>query len=504
VEGADDSECAKDALPYRLTLSMPSNLTSRGPIRFALAAACGLAINPLATAVAQQPVVVRQASLAQQPEAIPPPAAPGGQLAPSASPYPAQNPPPGAMGAPLTIPAQPQPPDGVAVLTLADLEQLALGNNPSLGVAQSRIAVARGIMLQVGLPPNFAWGYLGQQIGSGNRASQHALLIDGEVVTAGKLRWNRAIAEQEVIRAEQILFAQQQRVLTDVRIAFYEALLAQRSFDLAQQLLKIARDAQTTAQKLQRAGETSRIDLRQADIEVFNAENNLNDTRTRHTAAWQTLRAVLGIPQMAPTVLRGDIETIPDDLNYDNTLNRLWSISPEIAAAAANLDRARAALTRARLEPIPNVRFQGGVMQDQGINGKTDGIVQMLLPMPIINRNQGAIRAAEAEVAAAERAIRQVELDLQSRLAPVFQQYASAAYRVRRYRESILPAAEESLELARRGYAAGEFPFLNLLNAQRTFFQTNQQYLQSLLDLRTSTAEIEGLLLRNSLSTTPQ
>jgi cobalt-zinc-cadmium efflux system outer membrane protein len=499
---------------------MMSNSKTRRRLGLALAAACGLTISPLAIAPAQQPVVVRQASLAQQPEGIPPPAA-GGQLAPPTSPYPAQNAPPGVnvlpdpnappgpvalpgtMTAPLTMPSQRPPPDGVPVLTLPDLEQLAMTNNPSLGVAQSRVAVARGIMVQVGLPPNFAWGYLGQQVGSGNRSSQHALLIDGEVVTAGKLRWNRAIAEQEVIRAEQFFFAQQQRVLTDVRIAFYEALLAQRGFDLAQQLLQIARDAQTTAQKLQRAGETSKVDLRQADIEVFNAENNLNDTRMRHTAAWQALRAVLGIPQMSPLALQGDIESIPTELNFEETLNRLWSVSPEIAAAVANLDRARAALTRARLEPIPNVRFQGGVMQDQGINGKTDGIIQVLLPMPFINRNQGAIRAAEAEVAAAERVIGQVELDLQNRLAPVFQQYASAAYRVRRYRESILPAAAESLELVRRGYAAGEFPFLNLLNAQRTFFQTNQQYLQSLLDLRTSTAEIEGMLLRNSLSATP-
>jgi cobalt-zinc-cadmium efflux system outer membrane protein len=106
-------------------------------------------------------------------------------------------------------------------------------------------------------------------------------------------------------------------------------------------------------------------------------------------------------------------------------------------------------------------------------------------------------------VTAAQRALEQTELDLQNRLAPVYERYASAAYRVRRYRESILPVAEETLNLVRRLYAAGEYPFLNLLNAQRTYFQTNQQYLQSLLDLRTSASQIEGLLLSNSLGTAP-
>ena len=106
-----------------------------------------------------------------------------------------------------------------------------------------------------------------------------------------------------------------------------------------------------------------------------------------------------------------------------------------------------------------------------------------------------------AELTAAERGVQQVELDLQNRLAPVFERYASSTVRVRRYRESILPAAEKSLELGRRGYSDGEFPFLNLLNAQRTYFQTNELYLQSLLDLRTSAAQIEGMLLNNSLGT---
>ena len=92
---------------------------------------------------------------------------------------------------------------------------------------------------------------------------------------------------------------------------------------------------------------------------------------------------------------------------------------------------------------------------------------------------------------------------MQNRLASVFERYTSAAYRVRRYRESILPTAEKSLTQVQRLYSGGEQPFLNLLNAQRTYFQTNNLYLQSLLDLRTSAAQIEGMLLSNSLGTVP-
>jgi cobalt-zinc-cadmium efflux system outer membrane protein len=402
-----------------------------------------------------------------------------------------------------TPPEQVRPREGTPILTLSDLEQMALANNPSLARAAALVEAARGNWVQVGLPPNFAWGYLGQQLGSGNVASQHALLVDGELVTAGKLRWNRAIAEQEIARAEQQFFAQQQRVLTDVRIAFYEALLAQRGLDLARQLVAIAQQAQQAAERLHRAGETTRVDLYQAQIEVASAQNDLQNATARHFAAWQSLRAVLGVPQLPPAVLQGDLEAIPPEPSWEEVLQRLWTTSPEVSAAVANLQRAEAALVRARREPIPNIRLQMGVMQDMGYGGKTDGIVQTLLPLPLVNRNQGAIRQAEAELAAAEQALRQVELDLQNRLAPVYERYTAAARRVQRYREVILPAAQEALSLVRQGYSAGEFPFLSLLNAQRTYFQHSQQYLQSLLELRTASAEIEGLLLRGSLSGQP-
>lgn len=434
-----------------------------------------------AAAFAQQPVVVQPAAMSQEQltaptpplEVIPPPQA-------------------------LMQPAVP-----VQTLALGELEQMALANNPSLARSSALVAAARGNWVQVGLPPNPSWGYLGQQIGSGNRASQHAFLIDGELVNGGKLRWNRAVAEQEIVRAEQELYAQQQRVLTDVRVAFYEALLAQRNLELANELHRIAAQGQTTAERLHKAGETSRVDLRQAEIEVFGAENNQNDARTRHFAAWQSLRAVLGMPGLGMTALQGDLEALPEELTWDAALGRLWATSPELATAAAEVERARAALVRARREPIPNFRYQLAVMQDMGIGGKTDGIVQALLPLPLIDRNQGGISQAVAELGAAEQAVQQVQLDLQNRLSSVYQRYASAVFRVKRFRESILPAARDQLELVQRGYGAGEFAFLNLLNAQRTFFQTHQQYLQALLELRTAAAEMEGNLLRDGLTLRP-
>jgi outer membrane protein, heavy metal efflux system len=179
---------------------------------------------------------------------------------------------------------------------------------------------------------------------------------------------------------------------------------------------------------------------------------------------------------------------------------RLLSASPEIAAAMTEIERSRWALERAYVEKTPNVTVQGLVnWRDNGIGGRSDGAITVGVPLPLWNRNQGGVIQAQGQVAAAERARDRLELSLENRLAPVFERYANSLNQVNKYRTQLLPAALESLELARRLYQAGETAYLNLLTAQRSYSQTNLNYLESLRELRASEAEIEGLLLSGSL-----
>ena len=130
-----------------------------------------------------------------------------------------------------------------AELTLAELEQLAIANNPALAQAEARVRALRGRWVQVGLPPNPSAGYIASEIGDEGKAGQQGGYVGQEFVTGGKLRLNRAIVSQEIQQAEQQLAAMQLRVQTDVREAYYAALIAQRRVDLASELLRVSGEA---------------------------------------------------------------------------------------------------------------------------------------------------------------------------------------------------------------------------------------------------------------------
>jgi cobalt-zinc-cadmium efflux system outer membrane protein len=391
-------------------------------------------------------------------------------------------------------------PVALGTLTLADLEQMAMNANPSVARAAALVQEARGNWVQVGLPVNPSFGYEGQQIGSGGRAEQDGVFLGQEFVRGGKLGLNRQVAAQQWARREQELAAQQQRVLTDVRISYYQVLIAERQEKLTVELRDIAAESVKVAEALLKGKEVGQVDIVQAQLELGNAQILTQNAKNRYAAAWRTLATVIGNSNLPPQPLVGDVDESRPEHSWEMSREKLLTSSPEIAAAMTDIERARWALERAYVEKVPNVTVQGLVnWRDNGIGGRPDGALSVGVPLPLWNRNQGGIIQAQGQVAAAERALDQLELALENRLVPVFERYASALNQVNTYRSQLLPAAQQSLDLARRLYQAGETPYLNLLTAQRSYSQTNVNYLESLRELRSADAEIEGLLLRDSL-----
>ena len=100
---------------------------------------------------------------------------------------------------------------------------------------------------------------------------------------------------------------------------------------------------------------------------------------------------------------------------------------------------------------------------------------------------------------AAQADARRAELDLRQRLASAYQRYANARQQVANYRADILPDVKTALDLVSNGYRKGEIGYSVMLTAQRTYFQTNLAYLDSVVQLRESSELIDGLLLSESL-----
>jgi cobalt-zinc-cadmium efflux system outer membrane protein len=388
---------------------------------------------------------------------------------------------------------------GVASLDLETLEAIAMANNPSLAEQQAIVDSLRGRWVQAGLKPNPTLGFSGQQLFSQGQAEQIGIFAGQRIVRSEKLAADQQIVCREMDIALQKLAAQQRRVLTDVRLRYFEVLIAQRRRQVTDELVKIAGESLKKTNSLLEAELGTKIDVLRSTVELQETDLQHVTAQNQLMAAWRQLAAVVGQPDLPLHTVHGNIDP-ETDLDEDALTQQLLMESPEIAAMVAQRQRAQAQLHRAMVEPLPDIDIESVVQHDNGING-TDANLQVTLPIPFRNRNQGAIAEARMQLAAAQYAQRKTELSLQERLAAVWQRYESALAQVKGFTQpdGILNNSRKTLELIRKAYDAGEIGSLELITAQRIYSQTSLQYLAALSEYWSAKIELEGQLLKGSL-----
>jgi len=407
-----------------------------------------------------------------------------------------------SLSSPARIPASsPEsilPVSASSGLTLAALEQMALECNPTLAQAATSIRAAEGSYVQEGLYPNPTAGDIGDEIGNNGTAGFQGAFVRQEIVTAGKLRLGRAVASHEIQQARYIWEVQRMRVLNDVRAQFSTVLLVQKVIEVNEQLVRISEENLRQTEQLQKAQEVGMASVLEAQVEMETAKVSLATAKNRHWSAWRQLAAVVGRPDLEPAQLQGNCEELLPLLSWEAVRKRLLTQSPMLAQARARVERARCELARQYALRVPNVELETAVKHDSS-SGYTVADVQIGVPLPIHNRNQGNILRAQAQLLAAEKEVQRLELALQQELANVYEQYLTAHQQAEAYAERILPNARKSLELMEDGVRQGEFGYLDLLTAQRTYFTANRTYLTNLQELITLRVTLEGLLLRGGL-----
>jgi len=382
-------------------------------------------------------------------------------------------------------------------MSLADLESLALANNPTIQALVATTQKAAGYRTQVGLRANPTVGYQAVQLAD-EGTDQHTAFIEQEFVTADKLALNRRVLN-EALRSQLLeLETQKVRVSTDVRVKFYGALAAQERMRVINDFRQVSDTGVELAELRMKAQEGSKVDLLQAKVQKNEIDLALQQAQIAFDANWRELVALAGSPQLPPRTLRGELPKADSLENWEARATMIVSVSPEYQAAQARIARARANLQRQGVQAIPNVTTQIAAGIDNGTNS---GLINLEIgaPLPVFNKNQGNMAAARAEYCRAVLDADRIENAIKARLAVVSQAFDSALAAVSIYAAEILPNAAESLELAEVAYRAGETSFVQVLVARRTYFDSNLQFIQAQTELAQARSQIDGFVLTGAL-----
>jgi cobalt-zinc-cadmium efflux system outer membrane protein len=401
------------------------------------------------------------------------------------------------------------PASGRKTITLEELQQMALQNNPTFRQSAANIRAAEGRKKQSGLYPNPTVGYQGEQIRGGSfHGGEQGVFVQQDIVMGGKLGLNRKIFDQELRQAETEAEEQKVRVVTNVRMSYIQALAAQQTLELRQNLSQLADDAVETSHQLANVGQADAPDMLESEVEAQQAQLAVTMAEQNQQRVWKALAAVVGSPRLPLIKVEGKLEDTPA-VNADELVEKIVNESPAVRIAELGVKRAEAALARAKREPIPDLQLRGGMQQNgellsDGSPVGLQGFADVGVRIPIFNRNQGNIATAKADTERAKREVERVKLVLRERAASVVQSYTFSQIAVQRYKNEMIPRAQKAYEMYTQKYQEMAAAYPQVLISQRTLMQLEVSYITALENFATSSLSLRSYLLTDGLEAPSQ
>lgn len=456
----------------------------RGPYGAALRVAI------VACVLAARPVVADSAPVTDEPPA---PATGTPAADPSAS---------GAFGvespggsAPATDGPTVDEPEGV--IRLSDALALALARSPDLASFSWRIRAAEAQLLQAGLRPNPELGFRAEDLGvsgvfRGVDQAEVTVELSQLVELGGKrtARIDQASTDQELAGWDYEI--QRIEVLTRTAQAFVAVLVAQAQLALAEESTRLAEAVIDAVAVRVRAGGTSPVELIKARVALASAEVEREEARHALHLARSQLAAAWGSTE--PRFSRADgpldqVRSVPSLPALKRKLER----SPELARWATEILQRRAAIALEEARSVPDVTARGGYKRLFDPDENTF-VLGVSIPLPVLNRNQGAILEARTRLAQAREDRRATEVRLVTALTAACESLETAHIEITALRSKILPGAEQAFATLNAGYREGRFSYLEVLDAQRTLIAARRQYVRALGDYHHAVAAVERLL----------
>jgi cobalt-zinc-cadmium efflux system outer membrane protein len=382
-------------------------------------------------------------------------------------------------------------------LTLEQALEMAENLQPQIAEAKAMVEAAEGRARQAGAFPNPEAILGAQQLPlSGNQANEKEYVAGVGQTIPLSTRLSKArqaeLLDREV-RARG-LELKRRGIRKRVHSAFATALYQEKAYQAQNEIQRNAERAVAATQARVEAGDAVKEDVARVEMELTRAKVELQRADSLLEQARIGLVSAIGDAALTVKSLAGTMDATFEIPTLESLVANL-AAQPETALAEADI-RARAArVDVARAERIPDVKVELLYHRLEASSANTID-VGLSVPLPLFNRNQGRLREARAEQAAAEARSRMTQNELSTRLRESYLQLTSALASSRTLKTEILGKADTVLKTAEARYAAGDISLTEILPVRRDWAAVQLSYLESLRDVMQSWAGLSPFVAR--------
>lgn len=381
-----------------------------------------------------------------------------------------------------------------AVLTADEAARIALANNGELAAARIEAGLKEAARLRAGQRANPVLE-LGGAYADGSENSVSAG-ISQEFATAGKLRKRAAVAEKDMTTYGWRLKDNERLLVRDVREAYWEAVFAEDSLELAGRSVKLSEELVSVAGERFKADDIPEIDLTLAQVERGRAEAGMLAAEARLAEARGRLFMLMGVPD-AGQRFEDTLDT--PALEPKKLCEAALSGRPDLKAASASSEKAGADIEAAEAGRWPDVtaslfyeRENSTVeLADEEIRSGANFFgLKFSVPLPLFDKGEAAVMEARTDKSAALAREDALKRTIEKEVASACRRVEIAKRAASAYSERIIPKLEENLGVVMEAYSLGESGILNVIEERRKFHEVNEGWITARLELAQALAAL--------------
>ena len=390
---------------------------------------------------------------------------------------------------------------GPQAYQLNAIVELALARNPLVSSAEGHIDQQRGQQTAAGAYPNpTVTGNIGYgEIRDAGRADiQSSLdrrsLTEYNVTVGQPLEWpslraaRQQVAEGGLATATASLSETRLNLTTQVKVAFYDLLLAQQDAALARQNLDIVESVARIVKARVKSGEGPQFELIKAEVEVLKAKQQLtradNVVRVNRVVVDTLTGGALG----PSYVVQGDFAGMSKELHVEELMARMAIRHPTIQRLLKSVEQSDWKIEYERQSRVPSVTVNGSYWREIGREAVQGGLS---VPMPLWYRRQGEIASSLGTKRREEAELLRARNELARAVHQHYQDARTTADLIEVFDKGLLKQAQEALRLAQFSFQQGASSLLEVFDAQRVQRQIQMDYAQVRYELSVSLARLE-------------
>lgn len=397
-------------------------------------------------------------------------------------------------------------------LGLKTVLQRTQSNHPSLQLYKEKAAVIEANRLQAGLSPNPELSFslenaFGSNEAHGVSGIEGTLLISQLFERGDKKQRRIAVQDSKLAQFQTKYQLTQLGVFADATAQYYQVMRLQSLLALSQTQQSTVSDALNTIKQRAAAGAVSNADVARMQfeygtlkLEQQQLESEFTTAKLRLAQFWlgktdfNTVQKLLPTSSDANSNLKTEL-TLPNLADLHNAID----MAPEIQLISQQVLAEQAALQLASANSVADVTFGTGVRFDNASNSASL-LFEAAMPLQLSNPQQGNIKAARAQIGLLSE---QQQLIRQSLKQQISQTYTQAQNQQRRHlqlQSQLLPLAKTLISQSLDSYRLGQISVLQLLDAQKERFNTEQAIIDTQIALLNSHLMLQRLIGNTSLS----